>query len=170
MNKTLIALTLTAASLLAANAQADSATWTQKIITPETALKATQAATAECVRRGWQVAVAVTDPSGLPLVLLRDRYAGWHTVEAAEGKARTAASWRQPTSVVAKQVNQPDSPEQAIKNQPGAVMIGGVYRSMRPDRWSAPSGYRARQAAPTTISAPRPGWMPSRAIWRFDRD
>ncbi|OYV29766.1 MAG: hypothetical protein B7Z79_04425, partial [Thiomonas sp. 20-64-9] len=66
MNKTLIALTLAAASTLAANAQAESATWTQKILTPETALKAAEAAKAECVKRGWQVAVAVTDPSGLP--------------------------------------------------------------------------------------------------------
>ncbi|CQR31659.1 MAG: heme-binding protein [Thiomonas sp.] len=125
MNKTLIALTLAAASTLAANAQAESATWTQKILTPETALKAAEAAKAECVKRGWQVAVAVTDPSGLPLVMLRDRFAGWHTVAAAEGKARTAASWRESTSSVAERVNKPGSAEQAIKNLPGVVMIGG---------------------------------------------
>ncbi|MDE2119486.1 MAG: heme-binding protein [Betaproteobacteria bacterium] len=101
------------------------ATWTQKIITPEIALKAAQAAKAECARRGWQATVAVTDPSGLPLVLLRDRYAGWHTVAAAEGKARTAASWRDNTTSVAARVNQPGSAEQAIRNLPGVVMIGG---------------------------------------------
>ena len=106
-------------------ADAPAATWTQKIITPEIALKAAQAAKAECARRGWQVAVAVTDPSGLPLVVLRDRYAGWHTLATAEGKARTAASWRQSTGTVAARVNQPGSAEQAIRNLPGVVMIGG---------------------------------------------
>ncbi|MCE5360821.1 heme-binding protein [Candidatus Igneacidithiobacillus taiwanensis] len=116
---------LAACSLWAQAAQADSATWKQTIITPETALKAAQAAKAECAKRGWQVAVAVTDPSGLPLVLLRDRYAGWHTVAAAEGKARTAASWREATSAVAARVNKPGAAESAIKNLPGVVMIGG---------------------------------------------
>lgn len=71
---------------------AEPATWTQKIITPEFALKAALAAKAECQKRGWQASVTVSDPSGLPLVTLRDRYAGWHTIEAAAGKARTAVS------------------------------------------------------------------------------
>lgn len=106
-------------------ALADSATWTERIITPEIALKAALAAKAECAKRGWQVSVAVSDPSGLPLVVLRERYAGWHTLDAAEGKARTAASWRQHTEAVAARVNKPDSAEQAIKNLPGVVMIGG---------------------------------------------
>ncbi|MBN2692899.1 MAG: heme-binding protein [Burkholderiaceae bacterium] len=121
----LAAALLAAGAFLSPAAHADSATWTQKIITPETALKAAQAARAECAKRGWQVAVAVTDPSGLPLVILRDRYAGWHTVAAAEGKARTAASWREATSNVALRVNKPGSAEAAIKNLPGVVMIGG---------------------------------------------
>lgn len=64
-------------------------------------------------------------PSGLPLVVLRDRYTGWLALAAAEGKARTAASWRESTSMVAARVNKPDSAEQAIKNQPGVVTIGG---------------------------------------------
>jgi uncharacterized protein GlcG (DUF336 family) len=121
----LAATLLAAGAFLSPAAHADSATWTQTIITPETALKAAQAAQAECVKRGWQVAVAVTDPSGLPLVMLRDRFAGWHTVAAAEGKARTAASWREATSNVAARVNKPGSAEAAIKNLPGVVMIGG---------------------------------------------
>ena len=102
-----------------------SATWSQKIITPEFALKAAEAAKAECTKHGWPVTVAVTDPSGLPLVVLRDRLAGWHTYEVAIGKARTAASWRSPTSSVAANVTKPDAAEKAILNQPGVVMIGG---------------------------------------------
>ena len=122
---------IVALSLLAAvyatlgHAESPAATWTQKVITPEIALKAAQAAKAECQTRGWQVTVAVSDPSGLPLVVLRDRYAGWHTLAAAEGKARSAASWRESTSTMAARVNTPGSPEQAIKSLPGVVMIGG---------------------------------------------
>jgi uncharacterized protein GlcG (DUF336 family) len=129
---TLIRLTLAAALALAGAIassawadSSDSATWTQKIITPEVALKAAQAAKAECQKRGWQVSVTVADPAGLPLVMLRDRYAGWHTVEIANGKARTAASWREATSTVAARVTRPDAAEKAILSQPGVVMIGG---------------------------------------------
>jgi uncharacterized protein GlcG (DUF336 family) len=108
-----------------ADAATDPATWLQKVITPELALKAAQAAKTECQKHGWQVSVTVADPAGLPLVTLRDRYAGWHTLEAADGKARTAASWREATGVVAARVNRPDSAERAIVSLPGVVMIGG---------------------------------------------
>jgi uncharacterized protein GlcG (DUF336 family) len=57
--------------------------------------------------------------------MLRDRYAGWHTVAAAEGKARTAASWRESSGAVAARVNKPGTAEPAIKNLPGVVMVGG---------------------------------------------
>jgi uncharacterized protein GlcG (DUF336 family) len=114
-----------ALAMLGAPAWADSATWSQQVITPEIALKAAQAAKAECQKRGWQVSVTVADPAGLPLVMLRDRYAGWHTVEIANGKARTAASWREATSTVAARVTRPDAAEKAILSQPGVVMIGG---------------------------------------------
>ena len=120
-----LALLAIAAAGRVAWSDGSASTWTQTIITPGIALKAAQAAKAECGRRGWQVAVAVTDPSGLPLVVLRDRYAGWHTLAAAEGKARTAASWRQSTQAVAARVNKPGSAEAAIRNLPGVVMIGG---------------------------------------------
>lgn len=121
-----IALAVCAAALSGhAALAADSATWTQSVLTPEAALKAATAAQAECRRLGWQITVAVTDPVGLPLVLLRDRYAGWHTVDAATAKARTAASWRSETGTVAQHVLKPDSPEQAIVNLPGVLMMAG---------------------------------------------
>ncbi len=119
------ALLATAATQVSYAADDQSATWSQKIITPEFALKAAEAAKAECTKHGWPVTVAVTDPSGLPLVVLRDRLAGWHTYEVAIGKARTAASWRSSTSSVAANVTKPDAAEKAILNQPGVVMIGG---------------------------------------------
>ncbi len=104
---------------------ADQATWTQKILTPETALKAAVATQAECQKRGWQVTVTIADPSGLPQVMLRDRFAGWHTVEAANGKARTAASWRETTTSLAARITKPDAAEKGIMSLPGVVMVGG---------------------------------------------
>jgi uncharacterized protein GlcG (DUF336 family) len=124
--KTVLALCLAGGCGLTSAQAADAEpTWTQKIITPEFALKAAEAAKTECSKHGWPITVAVTDPSGLPLVVLRDRLAGWHTYEVAIGKARTAVSWRTATSAVAANVTKPDSAEKAIMSQPGVVMIGG---------------------------------------------
>lgn len=111
--------------LSAVHAEEVPATWSQKVISDAVALKAAEAAKTECEKRGWPVSVSVTDPSGLPIVLLRSRYAGWHTVDVATGKARTAASWRQPTSTVAARVTKADAPEKGILSIPGVVMIGG---------------------------------------------
>ena len=111
--------------LSANDAFAEDATWSRRILSPEITLKAAQAAQAECRNRGWQATIALTDPSGLPIVTLRDRFAGRHTLEAAVGKARTAASWRDATSTVAVRVGKADSPEKGILSLPGVVMIGG---------------------------------------------
>jgi uncharacterized protein GlcG (DUF336 family) len=104
---------------------AQEANYSRRVLSPKFALKAAQAGQAECRKRGWQTTIAVTDPSGLPIVTLRDRFAGWHTLEAATGKARTAASWRDATSAVAARVGKADSPEKGIMSLPGVVMIGG---------------------------------------------
>src|SRR5581483_3683678 len=70
-----------AAILCAASlAHAEDATFTVRLMTTETALKAAQAALARCRADGFQVTVAVVDRSGTPQALLRDRYAGPHTV------------------------------------------------------------------------------------------
>ena len=68
-----------------------------KQMTTETALKAAQAALGACRERGFQVAVAVTDRSGIPQAFLRDRFAGPHTVGVAINKAWTAVSFRTDT-------------------------------------------------------------------------
>lgn len=71
----------------AALAQGAAGTFALRVLTPEAALKATQAALAECRRQGYQVAVAVVDRSGLEQTLIRDRFAGAHTPETATNKA-----------------------------------------------------------------------------------
>ena len=73
----------TAALLIAAAfsgpAHAQSGTFTVRQLTPETAAKATRAALDDCRKRGFQVAVAVVDRSGVAQALMRDRFAGPHT-------------------------------------------------------------------------------------------
>ncbi len=91
-----------AAAALAATAAAQDATFSVRVLTPETALKAAQAAMARCRANGFQAAVAVVDRMGIVQVLLRDRFAGPHTVEMARDKAWTAVSFRTSTSDLAQ--------------------------------------------------------------------
>lgn len=103
---------------------AEPATISLKALTPETALKAAQAALAKCRADGYQVAVAVVDRSGLPQVMLRDRYAGAHTPETATNKAWTAVSFRTNTTDLLK-IMQPGQPSSGIRNLPRVVAVGG---------------------------------------------
>ena len=103
---------------------AEPATISLKALTPETALKAAQAALAKCRADGFQVAVAVVDRSGLAQVMLRDRYAGAHTPETAVNKAWTAVSFRTNTTDLLK-ITQPGQPTSGIRNLPRVVAVGG---------------------------------------------
>jgi uncharacterized protein GlcG (DUF336 family) len=108
-----------------AQAQAPApATYSVKLLTPETALAAAQAALASCRKAGYQVAVAVVDRAGLLQVLLRDRFAGAHTVDAATRKAWTAASFRIPTSALAAET-QAGKSMSGIRTVPNVLAIGG---------------------------------------------
>lgn len=99
-------------------------THTVKLLTPETALKASQAALAHCRQAGHQVAVAVVDRAGVLQVLLRDRFAGAHTVEVAMRKAWTAASFRIPTTDLAAE-SQAGRPMSGIRAASQVMVIGG---------------------------------------------
>lgn len=88
---------LMAACLLAGAALAEEATHTVKVLTPDAAIKAARAALESCRDQGFQVAVAVTDRFGVTQVMLRDRFAGPHTVDTAINKAWTAVTFRQDT-------------------------------------------------------------------------
>jgi len=114
------ALALAAAPALAA----DPATFALKSLTPETAVKAAQAALAQCRKDGYQVAVAVVDRSGLVHAVIRDRYAGAHTPETAVNKAWTAVSFRTNTGDLQK-MTQPGQPSSGIRNLPRVVAVGG---------------------------------------------
>lgn len=109
--------------LLASPAFAQEGTFTVKHLTPETALKAAQATLAACRADGAQIAVAVVDRSGIAQVLLRDRFAGPHTVRIAIDKAWTAVSFRQNTLDL---VQATQTPEMAgVRQFPRFVAVGG---------------------------------------------
>jgi len=117
-------IALLAALASATALAAEPATISLKALTPETAFKAAQAALAKCRADGFQVAVAVVDRSGLPQVMLRDRYAGAHTPETATNKAWTAVSFRTNTTDLLK-ITQPGQPSSGIRNLPRVVAVGG---------------------------------------------
>jgi uncharacterized protein GlcG (DUF336 family) len=100
------------------------ATFTQKILTPEAALKAAQAALKKCRDSGYQATVAVVDRMGVAQVLLRDRFAGPHTTDMATAKAWTAVSFRTSTAELAE-ATQPGRPQSGIRNRPGVAAVAG---------------------------------------------
>lgn len=104
-------------------AQAQEATFNVRLLAPETALKAAQAALQRCRASGFQVAVAVVDRMGVTQVMLRDRFAGPHTPDTAVGKAWTAVSFRTNTTEFAAATA--TGPQSAIRNRPGVVAVGG---------------------------------------------
>jgi uncharacterized protein GlcG (DUF336 family) len=108
----------------AASVNAQEGTFQSRSLTPETALVAARAALDACRKLGFQVAVAVTDRAGITQVMLRDRFAGPHTVEVASNKAWTAVSFRVPTSVLAVET-QPGRPMSGLRNLPRFLAAGG---------------------------------------------
>lgn len=105
-------------------AQAQDATHAVKMMTPETALKAAQAALKKCRDDGFQVAVAVVDRSGVTQVVLRDRFAGPHTVRVSINKAWTAASFRTATRDLAAET-QAGRPMSGLRSHPRFMAVGG---------------------------------------------
>jgi uncharacterized protein GlcG (DUF336 family) len=111
-------------ALLPAIAFGEDATFTLRHLTPETALKAAQAALAKCRGEGYQVSVAIVDRSGLTQVLLRDRYAGPHTLDVSINKAWSAVSFRTNTGDIEK-ASRPGEAMAGIRHLPRLVAVGG---------------------------------------------
>lgn len=98
-------------------------THTIKLLTPDTALKAAQAALKKCRDSGYQAAVAVVDRMGVTQVLIRDRYAGAHTVHTAQAKAYSAVSFRTDTTELAAATQ--SGAQSGIRHLPGVAAVGG---------------------------------------------
>jgi uncharacterized protein GlcG (DUF336 family) len=121
---TAVMVVLASTSLFGGAASAQQATMTVRSITPEAALRAAGAALAHCAKGGFQVAVAVSDRAGQPLVMLRDRFAGPHTPATAQGKAFTALSFKIDTLGFAR-VTREGEAQSGIRQLPGVVAAGG---------------------------------------------
>lgn len=89
-----------------------------------TATALAQAALEECRSRGFQVAVTVVDRFGLSQVVLRDRFAGAHTLETSKRKAWTAVSFRTDTLEFAEATNA-GTMMSGIRDIPNVVAVGG---------------------------------------------
>lgn len=77
------------------------------------------ATVASCREKGYQIAVAVTDRMGNPLVFMRDPLAGHHTIEVAQRKAYSAASFQAAT------IGLQDGRMNALQHTENALLIGG---------------------------------------------
>jgi uncharacterized protein GlcG (DUF336 family) len=114
---------LVASLAFAAPTFAQEGTFALRLLTPETALKAAQAALASCRASGFQVAVVIVDRGGTTQVLLRDRFAGPHTVGIATDKAWTAVTMRQDTLALARISEAGEM--SGLRHFPRVVAVGG---------------------------------------------
>jgi uncharacterized protein GlcG (DUF336 family) len=108
----------------APQARAQDGLITYKSLSPDLALDLARAALSACRERGFQVGVAVVDRFGVTQVVLRDRFAGPHTVPTATGKAWTAVTFRTATGELAG-MTQPGMPQAGLRALPGVVALGG---------------------------------------------
>jgi uncharacterized protein GlcG (DUF336 family) len=89
-----------------------------RILSAATANKIAVAAEQACKKRGYQVAVAVTDRFGNLLAFSRDPLSGAHTVTIAEHKAFTAATFQGATLDLAERLA-------FLKGTPKLSLVGG---------------------------------------------
>ncbi|MGE5622324.1 MAG: GlcG/HbpS family heme-binding protein, partial [Bacillota bacterium] len=78
----------------------------------------------KCRDGGYQVAVAVVDRTGQTQVVLRDRFAGMHTPEAATNKAWTAVSFKSNTGQFAE-ATRSGREASGIRHIPRVLAAGG---------------------------------------------
>ena len=119
-----LALCFAAISLSSAPHAEQEVLHTFRSLSVEQASHAAWEALRDCRKRGYSVAVAVVDRGGNTQALLRDRYAGPHTVETAIRKAWTANSFRQTTADLAGMLQEGRIPNQ-VQHNPGALLVGG---------------------------------------------
>lgn len=125
MKKKVLAATVTGLALFVATpGQAQDALVPFNVMKPEIAVKLAQAAMDACRKDGAQVSVAVVDRFGVLQALMRDRFAGPHTVDTARRKAWTAVSFRGDTLTLSE-ATKPGSEAYAANFISGALMLGG---------------------------------------------
>jgi uncharacterized protein GlcG (DUF336 family) len=93
------------------------ATLDVKTLSARLANQAAMAAFAECSKRGFHTAVAVTNREGNLLAFIRSPLAGPHTIEVSQRKAYTAATYQTPTIRMMEREH--------LKFSPGVLLLGG---------------------------------------------
>lgn len=101
-------------------AQADTPTVGARYLSVGLARKAVQAALDDCLKDGYQVAVALTDRSGNLQAFMRDPLAGAHTIDVSRRKAFAAASFQADTLGL-----QGNPGMQPLNTSPGVLLLGG---------------------------------------------
>jgi uncharacterized protein GlcG (DUF336 family) len=96
---------------------------TSRQLSANAAMRAAEAALAQCTEDGNRVSVAVVDRSGLERATLRGDGSGPHTYESAVQKAFTAASFATPTSELQQRTQEPQA--SALRDIPDVLMLGG---------------------------------------------
>jgi uncharacterized protein GlcG (DUF336 family) len=91
---------------------------------PGLAVELAQAALAKCRDGGYQLAVTVVDRFGQTQAVIRDRYAGVHSVGTATAKAWTAVSFRMSTLELDRSI-EVGSLCKGLRDIPGALVLGG---------------------------------------------
>ena len=102
---------------------AGTAVTTSRQLSADAAMRAAEAALAQCVGDGNRVSVAVVDRSGIERATLRGDGAGPHTHESAVRKAFTAASFATPTSELQERTQDPASA--GLRDIPDVLMLAG---------------------------------------------
>ncbi|MDJ0896247.1 MAG: heme-binding protein [Alphaproteobacteria bacterium] len=115
---------LLAAFLSPATADDEGGLVDYQALKPELALDLAKATLDACREAGYQVAVVVVDRSGLEQALLRDRFAGPHTIETATRKAWTAVSFRTSTLELGE-LTGPGTVMAGIRQISKALPLGG---------------------------------------------
>lgn len=95
-----IAIALAALTVAATACRGEDAIVTYKSLAPDTAIDLARAALNQCRKDGYQVAVVVLDRFGLPLAIMRDRFANSLALRVAEGKAWTSVTFARDTSAL----------------------------------------------------------------------
>ncbi|MFA9462508.1 GlcG/HbpS family heme-binding protein [Thiohalorhabdus sp. Cl-TMA] len=146
-------------ALTATPVQAEEATFNNPSLVPEVAMKAVKAAVKACREQETQVTAAVVDEGGNTQALMRDRYAGPHTVDTAISKAWTAVSFRTDTLEL-RDITEPGKSGYGIQNLPNVTILGGGKQIMVNGRIAAgigvsgaPSGGIDDQCATAGIDA-----------------
>ncbi len=121
-----IILAAALALAVAVPARAEEAIVTYKSIAPDVAFDLARATLDRCRKDGYQVAVVVLDRFGVPLVEMRDRFAGIGAMDIARGKAWTAVNFSIDSGEFVKRVKE-GALSAGLANLPKVTpLVGGL--------------------------------------------